>query len=408
MLGLLLVASMFLSACGGATVQTPAPAKEVNLIMWTKEGGVQLDKVKTLVADFQTKNPGITIEVVNYDVEKLRENFQTSMLAGEGPDLLWTVNDHAGPFTTAGLIQPVEGLGFDLNMFLPGALEAVKLDGKTWGIPLSAGNHLMLLYNKNLVKEPPKDTDELIKMATELTKGDVQGFAYNLNEPFWLVPWLGGYGGAVFGADGKTPTLNTDAMKNTLQLVHDFKFKDKIVPQECDYGCADTLFKEGKAAMIINGDWSLGEYTNITNTKTIDLGTAPIPKISGADWPKPYTAGIYFMFPKDLAGDKLDAAKKFVNYIVSDEVQLGYVKSDKRLPAVTKLFTDKMVTDDPILKGSSEDLSHGAGMPPQAEMRCNWDAMRPNLEAVMADKMSAADAAAAMQVAAEKCVKELQ
>lgn len=403
MLGLLVVVTMLLSACGGAT--TPAATKEVKLVMWTKEGGDQLEKVNQLVAEFQTKNPGITIEVVNYDVEKLRENFQTAVLAGNSPDLLWTVNDHAGPFTKASLIQPVEGLGFDLNAFLPGALEAVKLDGKVWGIPLSAGNHLMLLYNKDLVKTPPKDTDELVKMAKELTKGDVQGFAYNLNEPFWLVPWLGGYGGAVFGADGKTPTLNTDAMKKTLQLLRDFKFKDKVVPQECDYGCADTLFKDGKAAMIINGDWALGEYSKVLGDK---LGTAPIPKIVGADWPKPYTSGIYFMFPKDLKGDKLEAAKKFVNFILSDEVQLGYVKSDKRLPAVKKLFNDKLITEDPILKGSSEDLSHGTGMPPQAEMRCNWDAMRPNLEAVMADKMSPADAAAAMQAAAEKCVKELQ
>ena len=128
--------------------------------MWTKEGGNQLDKVKGLVADFQSKNPGITVEVVNYDVEKLRENFQTSMLANQGPDLLWTVNDHAGPFTKAGLIQPVDGLGWDLKTFMPGALEAVKLDGKAWGIPLSYGNNLMLLYNKNMVKEAPKDTDE--------------------------------------------------------------------------------------------------------------------------------------------------------------------------------------------------------------------------------------------------------
>ncbi len=403
MLSLLVVATMILSACGGA-----AKPKATNLVLWTKEGGVQLDKVKSLAKEFEGKNPGLTIEIVNYDVEKLRENFQTSMLANQGPDLLWTVNDHAGPFTKAGLIQPVEGLGFDTNAFLPGALEAVKLDGKVWGIPLSAGNHLMLLYNKKLIQNPPQDTDELIKVAKELTQGDVQGFAYNLNEPFWLVPWLGGYGGVVFGADGKTPTLNTDAMKNTLQLVHDFKFKDEIVPKECDYGCADTLFKSGKAAMIINGDWSLGEYTNVTNTKTIDLGTAPIPKISGADWPKAYTSGIYFMFPKTLSGDKLEAAKLFVKFIISDEVQLGFVKSDKRLPAVKKLFTDKSITDDPVLKGSSEDLSHGTGMPPQAEMRCNWDAMRPNLEAVMADKMTPADAAAAMQTAAEKCVSELQ
>jgi arabinogalactan oligomer/maltooligosaccharide transport system substrate-binding protein len=415
LLSLLVLTSLALAACGPAA--TPAPAQApaatqapapVKLTMWTKEGGNQLDKVKSLVQDFQAKNPSITVEVVNYDVEKLRENFQTSMLANQGPDLLWTVNDHAGPFTQAGLIQPVDGLGWDLKTFMPGALEAVKLDGKVWGIPLSYGNNLMLLYNKNMVKEAPKDTAALIQISKDLAASGKQGFAYNLNESFWLVPWLGGFGGKVFDDTGKKPTLNTDAMKKTLQFVQDLKFKDQIVPKECDYGCADTLFKDGKAAMIINGDWSLGDYTTVTATKTIDLGTAPIPQITGADWPKPYTSGTYIMFPVSLKGNQLDAVKKLVNYFLSDDVQLSWVKSDKRLPSVSKLYSDKLITDDPILKGSSADLANGTGMPPQAEMRCVWDAMKPNLEAVMANKMTPADAAAAMQTAADKCVAELK
>jgi len=415
LLSVLVLTSLALSACGPAA--TPAPAQApaatqapaaVKLTMWTKEGGNQLDKVKGLVADFQSKNPGITVEVVNYDVEKLRENFQTSMLANQGPDLLWTVNDHAGPFTKAGLIQPVDGLGWDLKTFMPGALEAVKLDGKAWGIPLSYGNNLMLLYNKNMVKEAPKDTAAMIQVAKDLAASGKQGFAYNLNESFWLVPWLGGFGGKVFDDTGKKPTLNTDAMKKTLQFVQDLKFKDQIVPKECDYNCADTLFKEGKAAMIINGDWSLGDYTTVTATKTIDLGTAPIPQITGADWPKPYTSGTYLMFPVSLKGNQLEAVKKLVNYFISDDVQLSWVKSDKRLPSVAKLYSDKLITDDAILKGSAADLANGTGMPPQAEMRCVWDAMKPNLEAVMANSMTPADAAAAMQTAADKCVAELK
>jgi arabinogalactan oligomer/maltooligosaccharide transport system substrate-binding protein len=340
-----------------------------------------------------------------YDVEKLRENFQTSMLAGQGPDLLWTVNDHAGPFSVAGLIQPVDDLGWDLTQFLPAGVQAVQLNGKTWGIPISTGNNLMLLYNKTMVKTAPKDTDELRKVAKDLTKGDVVGFAYNQTEPFWLVPWLGGYGGKVFAADGKTPTLNTDAMKNTLTLLQDMKFKDQIEPKECDYNCADSLFKTGKAAMIINGDWSLGDYSKALGA---DLGTAPFPKITGANVPQPYTSGVFFMFPKGLEGAKLDATKKFVNYILSDEVQIGYVKSDKRLPAIAKLFSDPSITGDPVLQGSAADLAAGTGMPAQAEMRCNWDAMKPNLQAVMANKMTPADAAAAMQTASVKCVAELQ
>ena len=49
----------------------------------------------------------------------------------------------------------------------------------------------------------------------------------------------------------------------------------KIVPKECDYETANALFKTGAAAMIINGDWSLGDYKNIVN-----YDIAPLPMVS--------------------------------------------------------------------------------------------------------------------------------
>ena len=445
------VAGMLLAACGGAATPPPtqapaaaqpttapaaaqpttapaaqpteAPAAQpttapaaaaVKLTMWTKEGGNQLDLVKSVVADCAKADGSYTVDIVNYDVEKLRGNFQTSALAGTGPDLLWTVNDHAGPFTTADLIDPVDNLGIDLKQFVPGALEPVALNGQHWGIPLSYGNNLMLLYNKKLVDHAPADTAELVKMAKDFqakNPGSV-GFAWNLEEPFWLVPWLGGFGGKVFADDGKTPTLNTPEMVKALALMSEFKNTDQITPKACDYACADSLIKDGKAAMIINGDWSLGDYTgstaNVTATKNIDLGTAPFPKITGADAPKPYTAGVYLMFPKGQADDKRAAALKLTQCLISDPVQLRWLKEQKRLPSVQKLFDDPSVKSDPILSGSAADLLNGTGMPAATEMRCNWDAMKPQLQDVMAGKTTPEDAAKAMQTAAEKCVAELK
>jgi arabinogalactan oligomer/maltooligosaccharide transport system substrate-binding protein len=396
-----------------APTQPPAAAP-VKLTMWTKEGGNQLDLVKNVVAECAKADGGYTVDIVNYDVEKLRENFQTSALAGTGPDILWTVNDHAGPFTTADLIDPVDNIGIDLGQFVPGALEPVALNGQHWGIPLSYGNNLMLLYNKKLVDKAPADTTELIKMAQDFQAKNPNkvGLAFNQTEPFWLVPWLGGFGGKVFADDGKTPTLNTPEMVKTLQLVSEFKDKDKIVPKECDYNCADSMFKNGDAAMIINGDWSLGDYSgsgaSITATKNIDLGTAPFPKIAGADYPKPYTAGVYIMFPKGQADDKRAAALKLTQCFISDPVQLRWLKEQKRLPAVQKLFDDPSIKSDPILAGSAADLLNGTGMPAATEMRCNWDAMKPQLQDVLAGKVTPEDAAKAMQTAAEKCVADLK
>ena len=53
-------------------------------------------------------------------------------------------------------------------------------------------------------------------------------------------------------------------------------------------------------------------------------------------------------------------------------------------------------------------MALGVPMPSVIEMRCNWDAMKPEMNAVLADTKSAKDAAAAMQASAVSCVKTLK
>jgi arabinogalactan oligomer/maltooligosaccharide transport system substrate-binding protein len=384
-----------------------ATGGSVNLQLWTQEGESEgaFQFVESLARAYTAANPNVTIEVLNKETEALREDFQTASLAGDPPDFVWTVNDHAGPFVAAELIQPVNDL-FSLSKYVDSALAAATLDGKVWGVPITNGNHLMLLYNKELVPTPPRDTDELIEMGLELTGNGNYGLVWNQLEPFWLVPWLGGFGGSVFADDGKTPTLDTPEMVATLQFLHDLKYKHKIIPAESDYGGADTLFKEGKAAMIINGDWSLGDYKGAMGDK---LGVARIPKVSSArKWPAPYTSGKFFMIASDLPAEKLQAVKSFIEFATSDENQLEMVAKLTRLPALKKALRADLITDDPILSGSSDQMVVGTPMPTVLEMRCNWDSMKPELNAVLADTKSPADAAKAMQAAALSCIKTLE
>ncbi|MBE3598552.1 MAG: extracellular solute-binding protein [Limnochordaceae bacterium] len=378
------------------------------ITLWTKEDVPVLPEIERLAREFSAKT-GIQVKVVNYGVEDLRQNFQAAALAGSGPDVLWTVNDHIGVFATAGLIKPIRdvyGSTSVLSRFVKPGIEAQQFDGKDWGIPISVGNHLMLIYNKKMVPKPPQTTDELIALGKKLTKDtngdgkpDVYGLVYNLNEPFWLAPWLGGFGG--WPLDGTTPTLGTKATAEALQFLHDLKFVHKIVPTEADYNTADAMFREGKAAMLINGDWSLGAYK--------DFGVARIPKVSSTGlWPSPMTSGVYFLFPEYLSGKKLEDVKKLVDFFISPENQVFFATKFQRLPSVAAVLKDPKIANDPILKGSSDQMVVGKPMPTVPEMRCAWDAMRPNLEAVMAGQMKPEDAAAAMQQAAEQCVATLQ
>ena len=76
-------------------------------------------------------HPNVTISVVNKDVEVLREDLVNTALAPESaPELVWTVADHVGPFTSAGVIQELDGQ-VDTAGYEEGALSAVQVDGTT-------------------------------------------------------------------------------------------------------------------------------------------------------------------------------------------------------------------------------------------------------------------------------------
>ena len=87
------------------------------------------------------------------------------------------------------------------------------------------GNHLMLMYNKELISAPPENTDKLIQIGKSLTKDlngdgiiDQYGLVWNFTEPFFFVPWIGGFGEWFINDDG-SPNLNTESNKNAFAFI---------------------------------------------------------------------------------------------------------------------------------------------------------------------------------------------
>lgn len=421
--------TLILAACGGgeigasesASATEPAmsdgaqpseseaaafPEGDISLELWTKEGDPQIEYVQSLADAYSEEHPNVTIEVVNKDVELLREDLVNTALSPDAaPELVWTVADHVGPFTAADVIQSLDDL--DLSSYDEQALSAVQVDGTTWGIPISNGNQLMLYWNKSLAgDEAPADTDALIATAKENTTGDNFGLVFNETESFWLTPWLGGFGSTVFADDGVTPTLDTPEMQAALQFLYDLKYTDKVMPTECDYACASDLFTTGAAAFIVNGDWELGNYADKLGD---DLGVGPLPTVtSTGENPAPYTAGSFYMVPSAVEGDTLTVVKDFMSWSTSTENQVQMVEELRRLPANAEALADPIVTDDPLLKGAADALANGTPQPTNVEMRCVFDAMNTGIRDVLgAGDSDMAAVSATMQSAAENCIATL-
>lgn len=392
---------------GQATEQTED--ESVTIILWTTEGETDggLRFVQSLTDDYTALSPNVVFDVISKDVESLDEDLLKAEAAGSMPDLLWTVNAHIHSLVDAELIMPVDDR-FDFERYMESASAGVQFGIRTWGLPINSGGHLMLIYNKDLIEEPPRTTDELIAMGTALTTGDRYGLVYNQTDPQWLVPWLGGFTGSVFAEDGRTPTLDTEEMVNALQFLYDIKTTTPIVPEDSDYEGAHILFIRGRAAMIINGDWSLSSYKRTFGDK---LGVARIPQVSATgEWPQPYVSGTCLMFPVNGAGDQTtwEALIDFAKFVTSAENQQLSITELNRLPTLKKALEAPPIADDPVLKGSADQMIVGIPEPTVSEMRCIWDAMRPEMQAVLAGNKTSEEAAADMQEAAETCIETLE
>jgi len=390
-------------AAGGQKQEAPA-AKNVEIVFWEQEESAE-KFFDPQINKFMEANPNIKITRVHYETEKLRSNFLTAVQGGQAPQVVYAPDDNVGVFATAGVIQPLDTV-FSKEFFSslnPIALDGNRLNGKLWAIPDRIGNQLMLVYNKKLVTNVPKSTDELYAFAGEFKKTNPDGYAlvFNQTEPFWTAPWFGGFGGKIFNEKNE-PQLDTPAMVKTFQLMQDFKAKG-VIPKESDYDAAEALFKDGKAAMIINGPWSITNYLD----KGMEIGITRIPQISGADWPKPLTSTkSYFVSKLATDKDELAAIVKFIEFMNSEATQIELTKLHKQQPSNIKAAEADVVKNDPILLQSKAQLEVATPMPIIPEMRYVWDSWKPQMQLVAAGQATPEAAAKQAQADALKLIAE--
>ena len=403
LLFLMLVALLALGSVSMALAQDTMDP--VDLVIWSQDGdenNLVLSEQFQVWADAVA--PGSTLEVVQKETEVLRTDILAAGLAGSGlPDMILGPNDAIGVFVDAGLVLPVDDL-FDMSLYANAA--GGQIAGESFGVPVNNGNHLMLQYNKQFVETPPQTWEELVALAKQIETDnpEVEGFAYNLNETFWFLPFVAGFGGSVYDADGNM-VLDSQPWIDAYKFVQDLKFVDEAVPSECDYDCANNLFKEGSVAMILNGDWAVGEYLNAETSPALgadNLGLAPWPALPNGERPKPFTGGKFISIPVTVEGAQLDAVVSFVTWLSTDpEAVAAYALGTSRLPAISGVEIE-----DPTLAASAEALATGVGMPPDASLRCMWDSVKPQLEAVMSNSMTPEDAAVEAQISAEICLED--
>lgn len=402
-----LLVLLLVTACAACS---PDRDRARTLTIWEQMEPAEQKLLAEHIAVFETRHPGVRVEVVHFETENLRNNFQTAALARTGPDLVYGPSDHVGPFSIMGLIEPLEGLvpADTLALYLDDAKP--MLEDVVYRLADQVGNHLTLVRNTALVPVAPRDTEELLEMALANTvdldgdgRTDRYGLVLNLNEPFWLVPWLGGYGGWVMDDDAQ-PTLDSPAMQGALAFVR--RLVDAgVVPPSCDYPLADTLFKQGNAAMIINGPWSWQTYRE----QGLSIGLSAIPMVVETGlWPQPATSSKGYSVNRWVPEERRALVVELLMFLTSAEVVGRISRELGTLPPRFDVGEWPWIAGDPTLQASWDQLVKGRLMPVVPEMRVIWDVMRPGLQQVVSGSATPAQAAARMQQQALRKIEEMK
>jgi maltose-binding protein MalE len=383
---------------------------EKKIMIWHYRRPIERKLLSDVLLRFKTEHyPDWHFEERFYEPEELRTNFIISALGGSGPALLLGPSDNVGPLVDLQVIQPIESFVDHayLQSFLSEPFSAnTWYRGHLYQVADQVGNHLCLIYNKNLVPIPPTTIRELIALKDKLPKGNDSAsryvLAWNFTEPFFFVPFVGGYNGWIID-ENNHPTLDTEATVKAAQLIYDLRNKYEVIPREADYEFANQLFKDGYAAMIINGPWSFSTYTELN----MNIGITRIPKIDETGlWPTPMISPLGYSLNVNLQGEKLKVTVELLKYLTSPEIELEFSRLTGAIPSRKEAFESEIVNTNEIIQSSIYQLQVGRPMPVVTELRWIWDAMRPSYQAIFTGQMTPKQAAKAMQELAEKLIRE--
>ncbi|NWJ48255.1 MAG: extracellular solute-binding protein [Chloroflexi bacterium] len=410
------------------TVSVVDATLKTDLVIWADVPIGSEQFLREQITRFGKMYPGVKVTLSIMAGDELLYQAESLAGAGKAPDLIIAPADYVTDLNNLKLLQPADKV-LDkslLDSFVTNALEGSKSNGTQWGVPFNYGGAVVLLYNKKLVEKAPATIDEMVKKASAINEANnpsdpkkerVVGISVDVNEPYWFNAWVVGFGGSLMASNNQ-PTLDSPAVVNALKFTHDLVYKDKLANPnfEPTMNQIEYAFRDGRLGMMITGDWAIADYSSpATSGKAsqvddskLELGVAPLPKNdTTGKLPASYNNGRAYFFGAKATGDRLKASKLFVEYMAQPQQQADLMATT-HLMAVTKTAVNSdTVKKDPLWSNWLETLDNSKPQPNAQEMRAVWDAVRPNLQAVVADTLKPEDAAKQMQQSALDKIKLL-
>ena len=370
---IILAAVIFVAAVAGSfiifTLMQPAkPEEEITITIWTSLFEAAQSSLEERAQEYMDENPDIMIKCDRMD--ELKDILKLNLPAGVGPDLTVFAHDWIGTFEALNVLVPLDDYITTefKDKFPASAWEAATYKGHIYGIPESAECPL-LIYNKDMITDPPNNTDELATLMTQFYKPAEHEYGLTWPiDPYHVSAYIHAHGGFYFDDDTGEVGLNRPEHVDGLQFII-----DNIRPymsDEKDYMTQITLFISEKAPMLITGPWALPDV----QAAGIDFGLVPIPGISGLGPAKPFMGVKTWMLTNNsLNRNNSDACIDFVKWFVSPPAVAKYSVDSGYAPLHDDAYGDPLLAENTTKLAILDQAKDGIPMPKGPEVGLIWE-----------------------------------
>lgn len=393
-----------------ATPYQPAGPQVERLVFWTRSSPDtsrnEWDAL-TAVTTRYTELVGTPIELVTVPDADFRPRMTLAAPEGDGPDVFGLIaHDWLGEFAVQNIALPwpVEEIHAPAE-FYPSSLAATTVNGQIYGIPLFS-EALALIYNTDLVPEPPATWDALVALANELTTGDQFGFVFPLLTQYYQGPFFYGFGSYVFPYENGTFDtsdigLNNPAGIEAAKFLRDI-YNSQLPPMpEAVLDAAnagafiDGQFEAGNIAMTIAGPWREPALV----AAGIPYGVSTLPTLPNGQPMTPFVG--YQALSVNAYSESVEAAQDFVNFAASEEGVLLMLTGINRAPVRTPLIS-AAVELNPNLDQWAAQAALGIPMPNIPAMGQVWTPWGDAMTGIVTNNVSDEEVQALMDQAVQQ------
>ena len=356
------------------------PYDGTNLVFWMQAYGsdpsIQRAALDKVTADFQEQT-GISVEYNIVDWGSASQKLTLACTGGEAPDvadIFFTKSLATMSSDEYGLMELndlVEEMGGEDTWITAGKDEAC-VDGDWYGIPWRADTRVLLYNTEDFenagITEAPTTWDELVEDAQKLTVTDEDGNITHAGlacysdmgryDQTWF-SMLAQCGGTLMNDEFTEFTLDTEQSKQALAFLSDCINTYNICSNSLDASYdAVTEFMSGNVSMVFG---VTGETKNniLQNAPQMEgkFASAPLPTATGAENEK---NGISFSAPIGIfkTTENADAAKEWVKYFCSEDVQLYMSQELGLLNSNCAVMENSYFTEDDWLKAFSTTIAN--------------------------------------------------